>query len=425
METSNSVLIVTNDDFFSKEADLQFGKFFLNQPSFKVSSFHEVLNYPSEKAPVLILIDLSEAEEFIFSTVKRICARFESSRIVCAGQLSDVSIVLEFVKMGVKDFLKYPFETEELEVLSKALMKQLSGHGASATNHSRKAGQIVTVCGPKGGAGVTLLSANMAVALAEKSPELKVVVCDFSPQCGDVATYLNLVPKFTFSDVIENHLFLDESFLEGVLVKHSSGVKVLAASTQSEEAPQKEHVEVIDSVFKLLQQEYDIILVDGGHLEQTLLKFVISNADMVFLAGNPDIVSLKGLINHFNRIKAMQFDPQKIKVVINRYNSKSHIDIKEFEKKTKHPIAVHLPNNYFTCIDAINTGQPLSYVNKKSDLSQKFQDIANIILNQSELSSGTNGNGHNAKNNGKRHFDFNKLPRWTKSPISAFMKNGD
>ena len=176
MNTAKCALVVTNNDYFAKEVEAQFEKLLSNQFSFKVTSFHEVLNHPKEQIPTLILIDLGEAEEFIFSTVKRICSHFESSRVVCAGQLSDVSIVLEFVKMGVKDFIKFPFEAEELSALSKGLLKQIRANEINGNKQDQKAGKIITVYSPKGGSGLTLLAANLAVSLAEKDPQQSVRV---------------------------------------------------------------------------------------------------------------------------------------------------------------------------------------------------------------------------------------------------------
>lgn len=410
MNSSSSILIVTNNGSFSKEAAVYFKEFFPSEITLRSVSFYEALKEPKESAPLIVLVDLSESEQFVFSLVQKITSHFTHSRIVCAGHPADVSIVLELVKMGVKDFLKIPFQAEEI----KTLADQTTNFPViSAIGKAERKSKVITVYSPKGGTGVTLTTVNLAVALA-KDPKHQVAVCDFAPQCGDVATYLNLSPKYTVWDIIENNPFLDISFLEGVMLKHSSGVKVLPAPGQDQEAPTTEHLGIMENILALLKTSFDTILIDGTHLSRELLDYMMSESDLIFLAGNPDVVSLKGLVNSFNKLRAMGVDPTKIKVLINRYNSKSRIDVKEFEKKTKHPITAHLPNDFLLCIEAINTGEAISKIREKSDLAKKFAQISELILESSE-SSDSNG----AKR--EKSFELN-LPRWAHGPQSMLRK---
>lgn len=401
------ILIATNSDSFFKEASSLFGKFLAPDAKIESVTFHEILNLPKKLAPTAVLIDLSEQEEFVFSQIKRISQHFENSRIVCAGHPADVSLLLEFVRMGVKDFLKLPFEDAEV----KNIIDQFSTPHAHTASKKDKA-KIITFFSPKGGAGVTFVAANIGVALAS-DPKLRVAVCDFSPQCGDVATYLNLVPEYTFRDVLDNNTFIDASFLDGVMLKHATGVRVLPAPKQDQEGPNFQHLNVLESILSLLKKSLDVILVDGGHLDPLLLQYVMSESEMIFLLGNPDVVSLKGLVNVVNRLKIQGFDGSKIKVVINRYNSKSQIDTKEFERKTQHPITAKLPNNYMLCIEAVNTGQPLIQLQEKSDLSRKISDLAQLIREASSVKSSPNV------------IDFEpKSPLWSQSPFALLKKRG-
>jgi Flp pilus assembly CpaE family ATPase len=97
------------------------------------------------------------------------------------------------------------------------------------------------------------------------------------------------------------------------------------------------------------------------------------------LLGNPDVPSLKGLVNLVKKLSSHHFDPEKIKVIINRFNSKNQIDVKEFERMSNHPIAAFLPNNFVLCNDAVNKGESIYQLNPKADLSKKIDELAEII----------------------------------------------
>ena len=115
---ASSVLIITNSDSFLKEAIFRLRPFLPSAVSLTHRPFNEALNHPKETPPSLVLVDLTEPEEFIFSLVKRMASHFGGSKMVCAGHPSDVSMVLEFVKSGVKSFLRLPFDEKELKELA-------------------------------------------------------------------------------------------------------------------------------------------------------------------------------------------------------------------------------------------------------------------------------------------------------------------
>ncbi|GEM_PF-2208699 len=406
---ARSVMVVTNNTSFLKETVSHFKNFFCPSTPFKNCTFNEALSQPKEQNPFLVLIDLTEPEEFVFSQAKRIAAHFENAKVVCIGHPSDVAVVLEFIKVGVKDFLKLPLNEEEIKKLCE---RSLDPPEFLTVNTKIKKAKVITLYSPKGGTGLTFLTVNLGVALA-KGGQNKVTVCDFSPQCGDAATYLNLAPQYSVRDIIDNNPALDTSFLDGVLLKHPTGVRILAATTQQEQDTLTfEHLNTVESILKILKTSNAFILIDGGHLDPSLLQYVMLESDMIFLVGNPDVVSLKGLVASFNALKTQGIDTEKIKIIINRYNSKSQIDTKEFEKKTKHPITAQLPNNYMLCIEAVNTGQPLSHIQEKSDLSKKINEMAEMILKLCVLEGAS-----------KAEFDINLAVR-PRNLFSILQKKG-
>ncbi len=380
MSVPYSVLIVTNEDFFATEAIQHFRKVLPSYIQFTRCNFHEVLSQRKQAPPTVVLVDLGEVKDFVFSLVKRIANHFENSRLVGAGYPADVSLLLDFVKMGVKDFLKFPFEDDEI----KRLAEEIRLEPAHSTNVKKyQQGQIVTIYSPKGGSGVTLLTANLAVAIAKKSGESKnaVCVCDFAFQCGDVAAYLNLTPVHTFRDLVCDNPELDMSFLDGVLLKDGTGVRILPAPSGEDELPAEDQIlTTVEATLALLKQQYNNILIDASHLRRATLDFVLCQSDQILLVGNPDVASLKGLVASYKKLRLIPIEAEKIKVIINRFNSKSHIDTREFEKKTDHAVAIRLPNNYLMCIEAVNAGRPLSDIQEKSDLAKKIAELAQTIM---------------------------------------------
>ena len=329
--------------------------------------------------PVLIVVDLVETVEVNSSFLLKLSNQFPNCPIIGAGHPQDVQQLLEFVKMGVKDFLNVPLRLNEVSnLLSKIKLRSVEAP-------TKASGKIVAIYSPKGGVGVTFLAANLAVALAKENSS-RVAICDLSLECGDVSTYLNLTPKYTIRDVIDNDQLLDISFLEGAMLTHESGVRILAAPREHQNPPTSDNINALKSIFALLRQNFDFILIDAGHMDPGLLQFVLAESDTIFLMGNPDVASLKGLISLVKKMKTLHYSSQKIQVIMNRYNSKNQVDANEFEKITNHPVACLLPNNYALCIQAVNTGDPISKINDKADLSKKIAELAQMMVRSSGIS---------------------------------------
>lgn len=328
-----------------------------------------------EAKPSLIFLDLSNVSNSLIPLIEAILFKKKDVMIIGIGSPTDVTLVMKLVKMGVNNFLVYPLDAAEIENVASLIKNRLEKNTLAGTKSSTK---IVTLYSPKGGTGVTLLTVNLAVALAANRQK-KVLICDFSPQCGDTATYLNITPQYTIRDIIDNHTILDQSFLEGVLLEHPSGVKILPAPKEDQEPPNSNHLNTIKSVLDLLKSSFDFILIDGGYLDRTLLQYVMSESNLIFLVGSPDVVSLKGLVSFFNKLSSLHYDRDKIKLIVNRYNSKNQIDTREFERMIKQPISFQLPNNYMDCIEAVNAGKPIKEIHEKSDLVKKINEIADVV----------------------------------------------
>ena len=79
---------------------------------------------------------------------------------------------------------------------------------ARRTRRRRRRAGVICVISPKGGAGKTTVSTNLATGLARAAPG-EVVIVDLDFQFGDVASSLRMMPEHTFTDIVRTPLHLD------------------------------------------------------------------------------------------------------------------------------------------------------------------------------------------------------------------------
>src|SRR5205814_6169766 len=87
-------------------------------------------------------------------------------------------------------------------------------------------GHVISVFSAKGGAGKSVVAANLAILLARRS-EKPVALLDADLQFGDTAVMLKLNPEHTVVDAVNAIARLDVPLMKSLLVEHEpSGVLV-------------------------------------------------------------------------------------------------------------------------------------------------------------------------------------------------------
>ena len=124
----------------------------------------------------------------------------------------------------VREFLTEPtLQTSAAEALVRT-----SARRVTMRQRKKTTGKLFVFVGAKGGAGVTTIASNFAVALAQESGD-KVALIDLDLELGDAALTLGLTTKYTVLDALENPSRLDSDFLSVLFAKHGSGLMVLGA----------------------------------------------------------------------------------------------------------------------------------------------------------------------------------------------------
>ena len=149
---------------------------------------------------------------------------------------------------------------------------------------------LIAVLGPKGGTGKTLVSTNLAVALAQR--DANVVLVDLDLQFGDIGLALGLSPERTMYDLMKAGAPFDHEKLDRHLIQHSSGVKVLIAPTRPDQASAVS-VDFLRDIYASLRTMCDAVIVDTppGFTPEVIATIDVSSD--ICMVGMLDSLSLK------------------------------------------------------------------------------------------------------------------------------------
>ncbi len=232
------------------------------------------------------------------------------------------------------------------------------------------------VTGHKGGAGSTTVAVNLAQALAE-SITGQVALIDLGRPFPDVATFLDQESSYSIVDLIMNIATLDKSFIQRIMQPYSARLSILHGASDFKDQDSIE-LESLERIFAILRGMYDFIVIDLSHWLDELFLKVLTEADMVLMLTGLTVPDLRNLKKLWPHTMEWHQDKRKIKIVVNRYDSSSDLQLRDLENILQHPAYATLPSDYKSLMQCLNQGSPLTGAAPRSKL---WRDIKNWLSN--------------------------------------------
>ncbi len=235
-----------------------------------------------------------------------------------------------------------------------AAMRQRGDRG-EPDEHGRR-GVVVTIFSAKGGCGKTTLASNLAAALAEGGRR-DVCLVDLDLNFGDVAIVLQLFPAHTLADAVPLAQTLDLPAVTALLTPHSPGLCALVAPVEpgtAESIPPS----LIGHILQLLRERFAFVVVDTPPAFTDHVLAAFDHSDLIALLATLDIPALKNLKLTLETLDLLNYPRERLRVVLNRADSKVGLALSEVEKTLRVPIALHIPSSRAVPA-SINRGVPI------------------------------------------------------------------
>jgi pilus assembly protein CpaE len=290
------------------------------------------------------------------------------------------------LRSGADDYLIKPFHPAELMARMRSLLSRFapadtpmpSGRAVStATPRRREPARVVLFYGAKGGVGTTTIAINTAIALHKELGQ-RVCLIDANLQFGDHRVFLDLgLDRKSIVELATAGAF-DLEFIRQVLVKHESGIDLLLAPPSPETAELVTH-EHLPEVISQLANEFDYIVLDvDKRLDEINLR-IMDVANLIFVVMTADLPCLKNVRLVLETIGHLGYSEDKVRLVLNRSNAFTGINVKNAESALKRRIDYQLINEYRSAIGALNSGAPFMYTKADSVLGKNMLEFVKAM----------------------------------------------
>jgi pilus assembly protein CpaE len=307
-------------------------------------------------------------------------------RVVLVTQEADVELLRLALRLGVEDAI--PLERVGTE-LPMALSSLGQGHGAGEHDSAAAErelgdfsargapGRVVTVFSPKGGAGKSVVSVNLAATLARRGR--RVVLVDADLALGDVSVMLRLDPAHTIAEAAGRIDRLDATLVGGLLTRHEpTGLEVLAAPPSPSDA-EKITPSLLAGVLGVLTTMAELVVVDTPPVLDDLVLQLLADSDVAVLVVSLDVPSVKNARLGVEALELVRDPAAPVLLVLNRAGSKVYLSTRDVERTLGLAADVTLPSDVLVP-RSINKGVPAALAYERSRFAGGIRRLADLVV---------------------------------------------
>ena len=243
-------------------------------------------------------------------------------------------------------------------------------------------GAVITFFSTASSVGKTLVSINMAAELAREG--YRICLVDLDLQFGDISNYLKLAPEKTIADVqramagqtVSMHDFLTPFAYDG------TAMQVLVAPRLLEDAYHID-AEAVKIMIHQLQTEFDYVVIDTTSMFSVLNLAMLDLSTVVIFLGIVDFIpTIKNMKIGIDTLKTLNYDRNKLRIVLNRSDSKTLISLEDVEDLLGDTFYHILPNDFRAAGKSIKSGVPLVLDEDETRLGNAMRELVYRATNQ-------------------------------------------
>lgn len=334
----------------------------MEEESFEIvgeaSNGKEVIDLIPKLRPDVVLMDINMPILNGLEATEKISNEFPYICVIIMSVQGENEYLKKAMFYGAKEYIIKPFNYDSLvntiTLTYEKNIERLSklGKVPERTNNA----DIATFFSSKGGVGKSVMSLNASI-IASNDLNKKTLLLDMDLQFGDISILVNQCSEKNISNLVDEGQFESYLDIKPYLHKYNENLDILFAPLKPDAA---EHIgkDIIGKLIKVLQIQYDLIIVDTGvNFDDTTL-YVLDISNKIFFISTMEIVSLKNAKLGLNVMQSLGYDKDKVKLVINRCTSNYGVNKKDVENVFKDNVFAMIPEDEKIITISVNRGEP-------------------------------------------------------------------
>jgi pilus assembly protein CpaE len=269
----------------------------------------------------------------------------KQSSMIIIGDQSDVALLKQAIRAGVKDFIDEKDYQDKLVPVFINLTKNIKNNHNS--KQVRRLNAFINVfINAKGGSGTSFIASNMAYILS-KEAQLNVALIDLDLQFGSIGNNFDRTPKYSLIQAVNAIEELDSNSLDAYLSKYNENLSLLLPSLSEITLPGELNVAKLKKLLALLKVNFNQIVIDLPRLIDPVSSMAMDQADQVIVVLQQSLIQFRDgrrMIDILN--KDLNIPLNKIAIVINRYDPQHSLRVNDLSNFVNHDKIYTVSNDF-------------------------------------------------------------------------------
>ncbi len=248
--------------------------------------------------------------------------------------------------------------------------------------------QIISIFSTKGGVGRTFIATNLAVCLAQRLRNKKVLLLDIDLHLpGDMTRLLNLKPEKALINLMpewEQGNYTPAELRDYILHYPMGKFDLLSTILTPKQGPFIDE-RFISRVLDDLNKEYEFIVVDSGRSFTKLLFSIFEQTNLILVVVNPDILSVYQVKEAMDILQSFYFPVKMMKVILNRAESQGGVAWREVRMALPCDIIARIPSEGRIVGSALNRRIPVVLDSPRCRVSLAMDKLVEDLLAHPEF----------------------------------------
>jgi pilus assembly protein CpaE len=305
--------------------------------------------------------------------LKRLSSMFASSPIVAIFDSSgNPALAITAMRTGATQVVLMPIQPEDF----RTAMQCISMQSGAETTH----GQVIALAGVTGGAGTTTIAINLANEMGHLFQQ-RVILAELSFLVGKFPVYLDLEPRHTIHELIQEIRRLDVYFVKSALLPmaDNENVMILPGPFQPVGAINIQPADVL-YLCDFLRQLADFVILDVPCTYDNIFFETLNAADQIVMVAEQKVPSVRSLQMIFNNLRHKQ--PH---LLLNRYDPNiKGFGVQRLQELLQVPRMLTITNDYDSVTSAVNQGKTLRAENPRSKALTDIDALAKVLVPNTE-----------------------------------------
>ncbi len=239
-----------------------------------------------------------------------------------------------------------------------------------------KPGHLVSVLAPSGGSGSSVVASNLAVMLAKEHRQC--ALFDLKLGAGVIDALLDVKPTHTLADLCSNSERMDRGMFERLLVKHPSGVYLMAPPTSFNDldliTPQG-----VRQAITLARGLYPYVVADLDRTFMAEQVETLAASNLILMVLRLDFTSLRNTRQVLDHLEQLQINRSNVQLVINRHGQPREVRLNQAEEALGMRVLKVIPDDPRAINKSINNGVPVVLDQPRIPVAKALIDLARDV----------------------------------------------